>query len=184
MAALSPKAAVDAGLLVLAPAGTCFPARDNRPLPFIIDSRGAGTNLSLRAMIVDGLTSCLPDLPAFDVIAGMSKAGTTWAAWLAWSQNQPYATVHLDGPRNSGLQRSVEGDVSGKRVLLIDNWFRRGASVEKAVEIMKRAGATPVAALAIVTDGEAEVDGVALAAVWHIDQLLDAAGLAFGSGAS
>lgn len=184
MAALSPKAAVDAGLLVLAPAGTRFPARNNRPLPFVIDSRGAGANLPLRTMIVDGLTSCLPGLPPFDVIAGLSKAGVVWAAWLSWLQNQPYATVHLDGPRNSGLQRSVEGDVSGKRVLLIDNWLRTGASVEKAVEIVKRAGATPVGALAIVTDGEAEVDGVALAAVWHIDQLLDAAGLADRSGSS
>lgn len=174
MAAPTPRAAIDAGLLVFAPEGTCFPARGNRSLPFLINSRGAGTNLPLRRMIVDGLSACLPTLPEFDVIGGISKAGTVWAAWLAWAGHRPYATVHLDAPRSSGLQRVVEGEVAGRRMLLVDNWIRSGSSLAKAVEVVKQVGAIPIGALAIATDGVAEV-GIPLKAIWHIDELLSAA---------
>ena len=176
MSILSTKTAIDAGLLVFPPGGSSFPARQNRPLPFLIDSRGAGTNLALRKLIVDELTAKLSNVTDFDVIAAIAKAGTIWAAWLAWVANSPYATVHIGGPRSSGLQRAVEGDINCKRVLLIDNWIRSGASMVKAVDVVTQAGATPIGALTIVTDGVADLE-IPLNAVWHIDELLATAGV-------
>jgi orotate phosphoribosyltransferase len=167
-------AVIQAGLLVFPPKGNGFPPRNGRPLPFLIDSRGAGTDIPLRNMVVEGLRVRLQDMPQFDVIGGISKAGTIWAAWLAWVEQRPYATVILDPPRQSGLQRAVEGEVAGKRVLLIDNWVRSGASVVKAIDVVTQAGGVAVGALAIVTDGMAAA-GVPLQAIWHIDELLCAA---------
>ncbi|MFN3325582.1 MAG: hypothetical protein ACK5AZ_18965 [Bryobacteraceae bacterium] len=170
----SPSAAVRSGLLVFPPAGGAFPGRRGDALPFLIDSRGAGANLRLRRTIVRGLGALASAAPEFNVIGGISKAGTIWAAWLAWAESRPYATVHLDSPRTSGLQRSVEGEVAGKRILLVDNWVRSGESVRSAVDVAIQAGAIPIGALAIVATGEPDV-GVPLQAVWDVGQLLAAA---------
>jgi orotate phosphoribosyltransferase len=170
----SARAAVQAGLLLFPPGGSAFPGRTGVPLPFLIDSRGAGTNLPLRRTIVRGLRGLAATAADFDVIGGVSKAGTIWAAWLAWAEQRPYATVHLDGPRRSGLQRAVEGDVRGKRILLVDNWVRSGESVRRAAEVAAEAGAVPVGAIAIVATGDPAV-GIPLQAVWEVGQLVRAA---------
>lgn len=168
--------AIKAGLLVFAPPGTGFPGRGADSLPFLIDSRGAGTKLELRELVVKGLAAEAAACTPFDVIAGVAKAGTPWGAWLAWAKRLPFANVLLDGPRGSGLQREVEGDVGGRRVALVDNWVRSGASIRQAAEVVKRAGGTPVAVLAIVKTGEPNV-GLPVRAIWEIGELLGAARL-------
>lgn len=172
---MNPAAAVKAGLLVFPLNGGAFPGREVEPLPFVIDSRGAGANLPLRVMIVDGLRAAAAKSPAFDVVGGISKAGTIWAAWLAWMEEKPFATVMMDGPRSSGLQREVEGDVAGKRVLLVDNWVRSGASIRRAADIVSKAGGDPVAVIAIAKTGTPPI-GLPLHVVWDVEELLAAAG--------
>lgn len=172
---MNPAAAVQAGLLVFPPNGGTFPGRGVEPLRFLVDSRGAGANLPLRAMIVEGLCAAAAKSPAFDVVGGVAKAGTIWAAWLAWMEAKPLATVILDGPRSSGLQRQVEGDVAGKRVLLVDNWIRSGVSIDKAADIVAKAGGDPVGVVAIARTGAPPI-GLPLQAVWDVEELLAAAG--------
>jgi orotate phosphoribosyltransferase len=170
----SAKAAVDAGLLRFPPAGTLFPGRELDPLPFLIDSRGAGADLRLRRLILRGLRTLANTAQPFDVIAGLSKAGTIWGAWLAWAERCPYATVHPDGARRSGLQRAVEGHVESQRVLLVDNWVRSGKSVREAIAQVVESRGLPVGVLAIVTSSEASFE-IPLHAVWTTNDLLSAA---------
>ena len=167
-------AAIEAGLLVFPPIGQTFPGRGSAPLAFVVDSRGAGTNLTLRRLIVTGLAAAAHDAPTFDVIAGVAKAGTSWAAWLAWEGQWPCANVLTEGPRASGLQRQIEGGVAGARVLLVDNCIRSGESMRKAVAIVRHAGGQPVAALSIVRTGKPDV-GVPVLAVWELGELIAAA---------
>ena len=174
---------IEAGLLVLPLKGAAFPGRGAEPLPYLVDSRGAGTNLELRRAVVNALHRQVGACAAHDVIAGVSRGGTTWGAWLAWLDNKPYAGVLLDGPRTSGLQREVEGDVQGKRVLLVDNWIRSGESIRKAVEVVRRAGGIPVGVVSIVRTGQPDV-GVPVHAAWQISDLVASAEKAAAAGSA
>ena len=162
---------VSQGLLRFPPAGTTFPGRRGGGKDYVLDTRGAGTNLELRRLIVSALQTQAESCPPFHVVVGLAKSGTTWAAWLAWAMEIPFANVLLDGKRTSGLQREVEGDVAGKRILLIDNWTNSGDSIRKASEVVKRAGGTPVAALTIARNSDLDL-GLPFRSVWEIEDLL------------
>jgi orotate phosphoribosyltransferase len=168
--------AIELGLLKFPPPGTVFPSRGsgNTGKAYVIDARGAGSCPELRRIIVEALLEHAAGLPTFDIFAGISKSGTVWAAWCAWAAGYPFANVLLDGPRASGLQREVEGDVTAKRVLLVDNWVRSGDSIAKAADVVTRAGGIPVAALTVVRNGNVNL-ALPLASAWAIAELLDAA---------
>src|SRR5687767_6986062 len=101
------------GLLLFPPAGESFASRGSEKKLFVIDARGAGVKLALRKLIVEGMRERLSNFNSFDVVGGLAKSGTMWGAWLSWTCELPFANVLLDGPRASGLQREVEGDVAG-----------------------------------------------------------------------
>ncbi|MFA6116363.1 MAG: phosphoribosyltransferase family protein [Sphingomonas sp.] len=165
---------VQRGLLRFPPSGTSFPGREGRPKRYVIDTRGAGADPELRGLIVDRLAEIATMGEAFDVIAGVAKSGTCWAAWLAWKNRVPFANILLDGARGTGLQRDVEGEVAGMRVLLIDNWARSGSSLIRAAEIAARAGAVTVGALTI-TRNEVIALGFPHRVAWELGELLEAA---------
>ena len=158
------------GLLRFPLAGKTFPSRSGSVKNYVLDTRGAGANLELRRLIVNALQTRAESCSPFHVIAGVAKSGITWAAWLAWEMEIPYATV-LDERRTSGLQREVEGDITDKHVLLIDNWARSGDSIRKVSEAVKRAGGTPVAALTIARNSDLDL-GLPFRSVFEIEDLL------------
>ncbi len=115
---------------------------------FLIDSRGAGTNIELRNMIINALTEGFYHLPECDIIGGVANSGSHWAATLAYKLNMPFANI-LKEPRKSGMKRQIEGDIYGKRLLLVDNWMNTGDSLRKATEIVKKSGGISVGLLCI-----------------------------------
>lgn len=163
--------AINLGLLKFPPPGEFFPGRGGASKHFVIDTRGAGTILPLRRLIVDEMQAIFRALPPFDVLAGIAKSGTVWAAWVAWANDLPFANVLLDGPRSSGLQREVEGDISGRRVLLVDNWMRSGDSFVRAKEVVLRSGGRPVGGITIVRFSEKEI-GLPMESIWELKDLL------------
>lgn len=132
--------AVRAGLLHFPASGVSLPGRKAGVKDYVINTRGAGALLELRGLIVTALSATALEAPAFDTVGGVAKAGTAWGAWLAWAMDKPFANILLDGPRASGLRREVEGDVAGRRVLIVDNWARSGASLRAAATVVERAG--------------------------------------------
>lgn len=171
---ISATDAVRAGLLRFPPPDQCFAGRHGGTKDYVINTRGAGASLELRELIVSALAESASDSPPFDVIGGIAKAGTAWGAWLAWMIGKPFANVLLDGPRPSGLQREVEGDVADKKVLLVDNWTRSGASLRAATSVIERAGGIVAGALTIVRHPATE-PAVPLCSPWTIQELLAAA---------
>lgn len=176
---MSPRAssaheAIRLGLLLFAKPGEMFETRCGGRRGFLTDIRGAGANLPLRELIVGRLLSGLSSLPEHDALAGVVRAGTTWACWLAWEKGLPLANILVNGPRETGLKRDVEGDISGQRVILVDNWIKSGASVKTAAEAVRRAGGTVVGVLTIVKEGDPQV-GVPIHSAWDLEELLGAA---------
>jgi adenine/guanine phosphoribosyltransferase-like PRPP-binding protein len=94
----------------------------------------------------------LHDDVAFDLIAGVAKGGMVWGAWLALRRGIPYATVLVDEPSRPERRR-VEGDVRGRRVLLIDNLNVTGQTLRATADRVAAAGGQPVAAGLVIRHG-------------------------------
>lgn len=124
---------------------------------FLVDSRGTGTNLKLRMMVVNALTEELSNLPEYDVIAGVANSGTQWAGILAFKLNMPFCNI-LKEPRKSGMKRQVEGDINGKKIVLVDDWMNTGGSIITAVETVKAHGGIPVGILLIAGEEAVQHD--------------------------
>lgn len=82
-------------------------------------------------------------------------------------------------PKDRGRGRQIEGaDVVGKRVVVVEDTSTTGGSPLKAVEVLRAAGATPVAVVSIVdrkTGAQAAVEAEGLTWLAAID--LDDLGL-------
>jgi orotate phosphoribosyltransferase len=74
-----------------------------------------------------------------------------------------------------GLQRRIEGpDVTGRRVLALDETSTTGGSVLTAVQALRAAGADVVAVAAVVERGAAgkvEAEGLTYRAAYQLDDL-------------
>lgn len=83
-------------------------------------------------------------------------------------------------PKDHGRGRQIEGaDVTGKRVVVVEDTSTTGGSPLKAVEVLRAAGAEPVAVISIVdrkTGAQAAVEAAGLQWLAAID--LDDLGLA------
>lgn len=175
----TPEEIIRLGLLRFAPPGKPFSGRSGNSRDYIVDARGAGSNIKLRSTLVGSLAVLLKQLPPVEVIGGVANSGTIWGGWLAWHLDKPFANILLDGPRASGAQREIEGDVTGKSIVLVDNWARSGRSLQKAADICRRQGATPLGALLLVASGPASLSFPVLS-LWRandLDEAVDRMGL-------
>jgi orotate phosphoribosyltransferase len=161
------------GMIKFAPPSRPFPGRHSgESHDFLIDTRGAGTNIPLRMLIIDVLRLRLAEFAGTEVVAGVAKSGITWGSWLAWELGVEYATV-VGTPRASGMKRAVEGDVAGKRLVIIDNFTLSGESIEKAARLAESAGAQVCGALVVVKHPRAS-SRLPLLPAWDLLDLLDA----------
>lgn len=90
------------------------------------------------------------------------------------------AFVVRKDPKDHGRGRQIEGaDVAGKRVVVVEDTSTTGGSPLKAVEVLRAAGAEPVAVISIVdrkTGAQAAIEAAGLQWLAAID--LDDLGLA------
>lgn len=91
----------------------------------------------------------------FDVIMGVYSGAASYAERLAGELNLPSAWVRPGSTvKNYGLGKLIEGaDVSGKRVLLIEDLISTGGSIIENAKIIKNAGAAEVICVSIFTYG-------------------------------
>ena len=143
---------------------------DNRRLPFypaewhtVIDS--------FRALIE---TESL----AFDVIAGVAVGGVPHSAALAYTMSKPSVFIRKEA-KEYGKQKRVEGgEVSGLRVILIEDLITTGSSSLSGVAALREEGAMVDLVMAIVGYGFAEAAGsfvhagVRLVTLTHFEVIL------------
>lgn len=118
---------------------------DNRKLPFC--------HSHWRTIIIALQDILQAQDSSFEVIAGIETAGIPHSAVLAYTMRRPYVFVRKQS-KEHGLQKRVEGgDVTGKRVLLIEDQVTTGGSSLSGVEALRAEGAVVEDCLAITSYG-------------------------------
>jgi orotate phosphoribosyltransferase len=92
----------------------------------------------------------------FDVIAGVEAAGIPHSAALGFYLNKPSIFVRKEA-KDHGLKKRVEGgNVTGKKVLLIEDLVSTGVSSLSVIEALRNEGAVVTDELIIITYGMKE----------------------------
>jgi orotate phosphoribosyltransferase len=118
---------------------------DNRRLPF--------WPAQWRVVIEGFRRAIADDALAFDVIAGIEAAGIPHSAALAYALQMPSVFVRKQTKEHGTRSRIEGGDVSGKRVLLVEDLVTTGGSSLAGVEALRQAGAIIGHCLCITTYG-------------------------------
>lgn len=118
---------------------------DNRRLPFW-PAQWRVVIEGFRRAIADGAL-------AFEVIAGIEAAGIPHSAALAYALEMPSVFVRKQTKEHGTRSRVEGGDVSGRRVLLVEDLVTTGGSSLAGVEALREAGATVEHCLCITTYG-------------------------------
>jgi orotate phosphoribosyltransferase len=116
--------------------------------PFYIDARKLFSYPELTRRVVNELLTKIP-LDAFDMLAGVESAGIPLAAYIACLTNKPLGYVRKE-PKKHGTGNTVEGDVAGKRIAVVDDVITTGKSLIKAIDNLLVVGAKPTIAITII----------------------------------
>lgn len=116
--------------------------------PFYIDVRRMYSYPDLTRHVITELATRVP-LHDVDVLAGVESAGIPLAAYLSCLVNKPLAYVRKERKMH-GTSSTVEGDVHGKRVAILDDVATTGSSLVKAIGFLREANAIPIKAIVIV----------------------------------
>jgi orotate phosphoribosyltransferase len=86
-----------------------------------------------------------------DVIGGVEAAGIPHSAALGFAMQKPSIFIRKE-PKEHGTKKRVEGgDVSGKRVVLVEDLVTTGSSSIAAIEALRAEGAIVSDCLAIIS---------------------------------
>ncbi len=90
---------------------------------------------------------------AVDVVGGVEAAGIPHSAALGFAMQKPSVFIRKE-PKEHGTKKSVEGgDVTGKRVVLVEDLVTTGGSSIAAIEALRAEGAVVTDMLAIISYG-------------------------------
>lgn len=102
-----------------------------------------------------------------DTVVGVSINGILFANEVANQLNCDVA-IHrnVDGGSGRGSLSNKYGQVSGKRVMIVDDVLSTGETISRTIESMREAGADVVLCIVLVNKtGRNEIDGVPLRGV-------------------
>ena len=107
----------------------------------------------------------------FDVLGGIEAAGIPHSAALGYAMARPSVFIRKQ-PKEHGRRARIEGgDVSGRRVLLVEDLVSTGGSSLSGVGALRDAGATVTDCLAIISYEFAEAKEAFAAAGVHLHTL-------------
>lgn len=90
---------------------------------------------------------------AVDVVGGVEAAGIPHSAALGFAMQKPSVFIRKE-PKEHGTKKRVEGgDVTGKRVVLVEDLVTTGGSSIAAIEALRAEGAVVTDMLAIISYG-------------------------------
>lgn len=116
--------------------------------PFYIDMRKLYSYPDLTRAIVLELVKKTP-LSDIDVVAGIETAGIPLATYISCTTGLPMVYVRKE-KKNHGTGSLVEGEVSDKRIIIVDDVATTGNSILKAILNLVEAGGRPIRAVVIV----------------------------------
>ncbi len=116
--------------------------------PFYIDLRIVYSYPDLMKIIINEVVSKV-STEDYEALVGIATSGIALAAYLASYLSKPMAYVRIE-KKDHGTRSFVEGNVVGRKVLIVDDVATTGESLEKAFKALVNAGAKPKGALVIV----------------------------------
>ena len=122
--------------------------------PVYVDNRSFPYYPPQWRIIIDGLCKSIEESNIeYDLIAGVALGGVPHAAALAHAAGKPMVIIRKE-TKEYGTQKLIEGgDVTAKRVLLIEDMITTGSSSLFAVNVLRQSGAVVADLLAIVSYG-------------------------------
>jgi orotate phosphoribosyltransferase len=146
---------------------------DNRRFPFWPE-QWAKVIRGFEALIVDEGISA-------DVLGGVEAAGIPHSSALGFAMRKPSVFIRKEAKEHGTKKRVEGGDVSGKRVVLVEDLVTTGGSSMAAIEALRAEGAVVTDCLAIISYGFPEAvelfaqHGVALHATTTFEVVLELA---------
>ena len=155
--------------------------------PVYVDNRTLPYHPEQWHRVIEGFRELLErDSLQFDIIGGIAVGGVPHSAALAYTLNKPSIFIR-QATKDHGRGRMVEGgEVSGKRVLLVEDLVTTGESSLHGVRALREAGARVSDVIAIVSYGFSEAkssfqeEGVQLRTLTRFEVITRAA-MAMGS---
>ncbi|MBN1287612.1 MAG: orotate phosphoribosyltransferase [Anaerolineae bacterium] len=122
--------------------------------PVYVDNRRLPFRPAQWQTVIEGFTHVIErEALEFDVIAGIATAGIPHSAALGYVLQKPSVFVRKEAKAHGTRSQIEGGDVSGKRVLLVEDLATTGGSSLAGVEALRDAGARVSDCLCIVTYG-------------------------------
>ncbi len=140
---------------------------------YYIDIKAATTNPTILAAI----GKAIAEGREFDIVAGVAVGAVPIAVAVSLASGRPYAIIRK-AEKDHGKAGTIIGDVSGKRVLLVEDVTTSGGSALYGLAALRAAGAN-VDRVVTVVDREAGADealaekGASLQALVRVSELLD-----------
>jgi len=109
------------------------------------------------AKVIDGFERLIGEreIP-LDIVGGVEAAGIPHSAALGFAMKRPSVFIRKEA-KDHGTKKLVEGgDVTGKRVVLVEDLVTTGSSSIAAIESLRAEGAIVTDCLAIISYGFAE----------------------------
>lgn len=133
-----------------------FTLTSGKKASFYIDLRQVSLDHRVAPLIGDVMLELLSEFPEAELVGGLTMGADPIAS--AIMHRAVLAGRSLDAfvvrkePKGHGMGKQVEGpDVSGKKVIVVEDTSTTGGSPLKAIEAVEKAGAT-VIAVAVVVD--------------------------------
>ncbi len=122
--------------------------------PVYVDNRRFPFHPEEWRIVIEGFKALIErDNISADIIAGVEAAGIPHSAALGFFMQKPSVFVRKE-VKGYGLNKRVEGgDISGKKVLLIEDLVSTGSSSLSVVEAMRNEGGVVEDLIIIVTYG-------------------------------
>lgn len=116
--------------------------------PYYVDLRRLYSYPELAQRIVKELIQLIP-LNDIDVIAGIETAGIPLASFISCTTRKPLAYIRKEA-KTHGTGNLIEGDVVGKKTMIVDDVVTTGSSLLRAINHVKNTGGLPTIAVVVV----------------------------------
>lgn len=124
--------------------------RDGFIAPTFPSGKQALNNASFLQLYPKAALAVLGGLKNIDIVVGIELSGIGPAALVAYALGKPFGYVRKK-PKDYGLRKLIQGDVSNKQVLLVDDFIFYGQTKNEAVEKIKQAGGNVVGLFVVFT---------------------------------